>query len=98
MGNRLMFRSGTGFFYSNDGFNALGQIVEKVSGKSYDENVTELFSKIGLQHSSTASTFKTGNFASAYLEMTRFRKLFTICLNDLPEKKSVPLQVESSLP
>ncbi len=67
MGNRLMFRSGTGFFYSNDGFNTLGQIVEKVSGKSYDENVTELFSKIGLQHSSTASTFKTGNFASAYL-------------------------------
>lgn len=45
MGNRLMFRSGTGFFYSNDGFNALGQIVEKVSGKSYDENVTELLVK-----------------------------------------------------
>ncbi|WP_275152588.1 serine hydrolase domain-containing protein [Elizabethkingia meningoseptica] len=41
MGNRLMFKSGTDFYYSNDGFNALGKIVEKVSGKSYDQNVTE---------------------------------------------------------
>ena len=87
MGNRLMFRSGTGFFYSNDGFNALGQIFEKVSGKSYDENVKELFSKIGMQHSSTASTFKTEILQVHISEMTKFRKLSPICLSDLPEKK-----------
>lgn len=37
MGGKLMFKSGTDFFYSNDGFNALGKIVETVSGKSYDQ-------------------------------------------------------------
>ena len=75
MGNRLMFKSGTDFFYSNDGFNALGKIVEKVSGKSYDQNATELFAKLGMQHSSTALTYKSGNFASAYLGNDKVQEL-----------------------
>ncbi|WP_073066650.1 serine hydrolase domain-containing protein [Chryseobacterium oranimense] len=66
-GGKLMFKSGSDFFYSNDGFNALGQIVEVVSGKSYDENVLELFKKAGMKNSSTGNIFKGKNFASAYL-------------------------------
>lgn len=66
-GGKLMFRSGSDFFYSNDGFNALGKIVEAVSGKSYDENAQELFKKAGMPHSSTANVFEGKNFASAYL-------------------------------
>lgn len=67
MGGKLMFKSGTDFFYSNDGFNALGKIVETVSGKSYSDNALELFKKAGMTHSSTGDVFKGSNFASAYL-------------------------------
>ncbi|WP_284463511.1 serine hydrolase domain-containing protein [Chryseobacterium sp.] len=67
LGGKLMFKSGSDFYYSNDGFNALGKIVETVSGKSYDENAVELFKKAGMNHSSTDEIFKGTNFASAYL-------------------------------
>lgn len=67
LGGKLLFKSGSDFFYSNDGFNSLGKIVEKISGKSYDENVQELFSKAGMKNSSTGNIFKGKNFASAYL-------------------------------
>ncbi|MEG0926582.1 serine hydrolase domain-containing protein [Chryseobacterium sp.] len=67
LGGKLMFKSGSDFYYSNDGFNALGKIVETVSGKSYDENAVELFKKTGMSHSSTDEIFKGNNFASAYV-------------------------------
>jgi CubicO group peptidase (beta-lactamase class C family) len=67
MGGKLMFKSGSDFFYSNDGFNALGKIVEKVSGKSYHENALELFKKSGMTHSSTGDSFQGTHFASAYV-------------------------------
>lgn len=67
MGGKLMFKSGSDFYYSNDGFNALGKIVETVTGKSYDENAVELFKKAGMTHSSTGDIFKGNNFASAYV-------------------------------
>ncbi|MFP3833834.1 serine hydrolase domain-containing protein [Chryseobacterium sp. SIMBA_028] len=67
LGGKLMFKSGSDFYYSNDGFNALGKIVETVSGKSYDENAMELFKKAGMGHSSTDEIFKGNNFASAYV-------------------------------
>ncbi|MCS3530734.1 serine hydrolase [Chryseobacterium sp. JUb7] len=67
LGNQLMFKSGSGFYYSNDGFNALGKIVEAVSGKSYDQNVKELFNKAGMKNSSTGNLFKGKNFAQTYL-------------------------------
>ncbi|MGU3375486.1 serine hydrolase domain-containing protein [Chryseobacterium sp. M5A1_1a] len=69
-GGKLMFKSGSDFYYSNDGFNALGKIVETVSGKPYDENALELFKKAGMNHSSTDNTFKGTHFASAYLGNT----------------------------
>ncbi len=67
MGGKLMFKSGTDFFYSNDGFNALGKVVETVSGKSYNDNALELFKKAGMSQSSTGDIFKGPHFASAYL-------------------------------
>lgn len=67
MGGKLMFKSGSDFYYSNDGFNALGKVVENVTGKSYDENARELFKKVGMTHSSTGTIFQGNNFASAYL-------------------------------
>ncbi len=67
LGGKLLFKSGSGFFYSNDGFNALGKIVEKVSGNSYDKNVQELFKKAGMKNSSTGDVFEGKNFASAYI-------------------------------
>lgn len=66
-GEKLVFKSGSGFNYSNDGFNALGNIIEKISGKSYDENITELFKKLGMKNSSTGNLFAGENFAGAYL-------------------------------
>lgn len=66
-GGKLQFQSGTGFFYSNDGFNMLGKIIEKVTGKSYDDNVSELFNKAGMAHTFTATSYKNGDSAGAYL-------------------------------
>ncbi len=65
-GENLLFKSGKDFNYSNKGFRFLGKIIEKVSGKSYDENAMELFAKAGMKNTSTANTFKGGNFAGAY--------------------------------
>ncbi len=70
LGARLMFKSGSDFFYSNDGYNSLGKIIEKVSGKSYSDNVSELFLKAGMSNSSTGETFNGNNFAGAYLGNT----------------------------
>jgi len=41
----LLFEPGTGREYSNSGYVVLGAIVEKVTGKSYVENLTERFIK-----------------------------------------------------
>ncbi|WP_294284824.1 serine hydrolase domain-containing protein [uncultured Chryseobacterium sp.] len=69
MGEKLRFKSGTDFLYSNDGFNVLGKVVEKVTGKPFDENMSELFKKAGMDHSFTGTSFKNTeeNFAGAYL-------------------------------
>lgn len=67
LGQKLMFKSGEDFNYSNDGYNALGKIVEKITGKSFDENATELFQKLGLKNTFTANTYKGNHFGSAYL-------------------------------
>ena len=66
-GEKLMFKSGSGFNYSNDGFNALGKIVETVSGKSFDENMLDLFKKAGMKNSSTGTAFQGENFAKTYV-------------------------------
>lgn len=65
-GDGLLSEPGKEFHYSNKGFRFLGQIIEKVSGKSYDENVTALFVKAGMINSSTATSFKGNNLAGAH--------------------------------
>lgn len=67
LGQKLMFPPGKGFYYSNEGFNALGKIIEVVSGRSYDENIMDLFEKTGMKSSSAGSHFSHVNFAGAYL-------------------------------
>ncbi len=48
----LLFEPGTDRAYSNSGYVVLGAIIEKISGKSYDENVRERILKpLGMNHS-----------------------------------------------
>ena len=65
-GPNLNSEPGGKFSYSNKGFRYLGKIIEKASGKSYDQNAMELFQKAGMKNSYTPSTFTGGNFGSAY--------------------------------
>ena len=65
-GTGLLSMPGEAFHYSNKGFYYLGQIIEQVTGKSYDENVLALFQKAGMKQSSTPDHLKDQNFASAY--------------------------------
>lgn len=73
-GERLMFKSGSGFNYSNDGYNALGKIVKNVSGRSFDENMLELFRKAGMKNSSTGTSFDGENFAKTYVGNSKSQK------------------------
>ena len=73
-GEKLLFKSGSGFNYSNDGFNALGKIIETVSEKSFDENMLELLKKTGMKNSSTGTTFKGENFAQTYVGNSKIQK------------------------
>lgn len=65
-GSGLLSEPGKEFHYSNKGFRLLGKIIEKVSGKSYDENVKELFEKAGMKNSFTANSYQGKNLASAF--------------------------------
>ena len=65
-GSGLLSKPGKEFNYSNKGFRYLGELVEKVSGKSYDENAKELFAKAGMKNSSTPNLFQGKDFAGAY--------------------------------
>lgn len=64
-GQTLLSEPGKDFNYSNKGYRYLGKLVEKVSGKRYDQNVADLFKKAGMQHSSTANLFHGSDFAGA---------------------------------
>ncbi|WP_313215002.1 serine hydrolase domain-containing protein [Soonwooa sp.] len=67
IGERLLFKSGTAMHYSNDGYKSLGDIVEKLTGQSYDDKLMALFQKLGMAHSSTGNLYNGDNFASAHL-------------------------------
>lgn len=49
--NQLLFEPGTQFKYSNIGYATLGEILESVTGKSYETLVTELFAKQRMKNS-----------------------------------------------
>lgn len=65
-GNGVLSKPGVDFHYSNKGFRLLGEIIEKVSGKSFDENAKELFIKVGMKNSATANLFQNKHLAAAY--------------------------------
>lgn len=66
-GNGLLSPPGKEFHYSNKGFRLLGEIIKKVSGKSYDENAKESFEKVGMKNSSTANLFQGNHLAGAFV-------------------------------
>ena len=83
-GEKLMFKSGSGFNYSNDGFNALGKTVEAVSGKSFNENILDLFKKVGMKNSSTGTAFQGQNFAKTYVGNSKTQKV----IENMPKRLS----------
>ena len=66
LGNGLHSQPGKEFSYSNKGYRFLGEIIEKASGKTFDQNAAELFVKAGMKNSYTATTFTGDHLAGAY--------------------------------
>ena len=64
-GGGLVSEPGKAFNYSNKGYRFLGKIIEKVSGKSYEQNAAALFQKLGMAHTATAGIFSKDHFAGA---------------------------------
>ena len=65
-GDGLLAAPGKEFSYSNKGYFFLEQVIEKATGKSFDESATEFFREAGLQHTCTARNFTGENFGGAY--------------------------------
>jgi hypothetical protein len=52
MSHDLLFEPGSGVFYNNTGYFFLGMLIEKVTGKKYDEVLEEkIFRPLGMSHS-----------------------------------------------
>lgn len=85
-GEGLLFKSGTSYNYSNKGYNYLDDIIAKVSGKSYDDNIKELFTKAGMVHSSTASSYSGQQLAHAYTGTTKQPQK----IDDMPRRLATP--------
>lgn len=66
LGKGLHSQPGKEFSYSNKGYRLLGKIIEKASGKAFDQNAAELFAKAGMKNSYTATSFKGEDLAGAY--------------------------------
>ena len=91
LGNGLQSNPGEKFNYSNKGYRFLGEIVAKVSGKSYDENARALFRKAGMIHSSTANLFEGTHLAGANLgNASRFEKISNMPKRLANKEISVP--------
>lgn len=66
LGKGLHSQPGKEFSYSNKGYRLLGEIIEKASGKTFDQNAAELFAKAGMKNSYTATSFTGNHLAGAY--------------------------------
>ncbi len=61
MGQPLQFDPGTGYAYSNFGYNILGQIIEKVSGQTYEDYVrAQILQPAGAHRMRVAKTSLAG--------------------------------------
>lgn len=58
---------GLTYFYSNTGYYLLQQIIEKVSGKSYTEVLTQLTQEYDLPEIRTVENLQTSDFSSAWI-------------------------------
>ena len=86
LGNGLHSQPGKEFSYSNKGYRLLGEIIEKASGKTFDENAAELFTKSGMKNSYTATSFKGEHLAGAYSGTS---KTFRI-IENMPKRLADP--------
>lgn len=77
LSENLLFEPGTDFKYSNIGYALLGKILENVTGKSYEANVTELFSAIGMNNSFYPNTANSKKLVNSYIltEQNQIRKI-----------------------
>ncbi|AZA98291.1 class A beta-lactamase-related serine hydrolase [Chryseobacterium joostei] len=64
----LEFEVGTQFHYSQIGFGLLGQILEKISHKSFEKIATELFTQYGLKNTFHPDNKKYNNLVKGYEE------------------------------
>lgn len=90
-GTGLLSAPGAEFHYSNKGYRFVGEIIEKASGKSFDENAQSIFTKAGMKNTKTATAFQTQHFASAYLGNTGHAQE----VSNMPERLAQP---EISIP
>lgn len=64
--NKLAFKPGTDYLYSNEGYNLLGEIASKVENKTLDELYSGLFAQAEMKSASTPNQLTNRRFASAY--------------------------------
>ncbi|TBW28289.1 serine hydrolase [Gramella sp. KN1008] len=72
------FEPGTKFSYSNSGYFVLGYLLEKVTDKSYEENLMErIIEKVGLENSYVASgvTDPDKNESYSYMRFDNWRQV-----------------------
>lgn len=69
----LLFEPGKGEAYSNSGYAVLGAVIEKVTGKSYEENLRErIAAPMGLKHIYYTKAEKAAQAKRAYGHITGF--------------------------
>jgi CubicO group peptidase (beta-lactamase class C family) len=69
---KLLFKPGSRFSYSNSGFVVLGAVIEKVSGKNYYAYVNEkIFSASNMTHSYFPNPAPDGNQALPYIKNSK---------------------------
>lgn len=86
--NKLLFKSGTSYHYSNRGYNDLGLIIEKITKKNYETFISEKFRFWNMQNSFTPKTLINRPLAISTIGTINV----PVTINDLPwrlEKKDI---------
>jgi CubicO group peptidase (beta-lactamase class C family) len=78
-------KPGESWRYSNSGFIVLGKLLEKITGKSYDENLKNLFKSIGMGKPLFPRKYEAPNTALPYYLVST--KKFT---NEIPFESGTP--------
>ncbi len=86
LGNGLHSEPGKEFSYSNKGYRLLGEIIEKASGKTFDQNAAELFAKASMKNSYTATSFTSDHLAGAYSGTLKSFRM----IENMPKRLAAP--------